>query len=442
MKPHEYQERGVNFALNSRVCYWMVDMGLGKTLMTLMLQNNINEPLLIIAPINPMYMTWTAEIEKWFPGKKIAILHGKNKDEAFAEDADFYLINPEGVKWLSTKRHPKYRHLIIDEGSVWKASTTVRFKLLKKMLPTFHHRIILSGTPAPQGLMDLWSQYYILDGGERLGRNITQFRNHYFNTTIINQQFPLYTPKIGAFEAIMDKVKDITFRLDAEDYIKLPDIVYNNIPLELPKDLQKNYRKLEREFILDIGEGTVEAFNAASLSSKLRQYIQGGLYEGEGTARVTHHVHDIKLDALKTLTEENSQPILCAIQFRFELEQIRARFPDAPYIGGGTKHADRNKIIEAWNRGEVPLLLCHPKSLSHGANLQTGGHILLWYGLTWSLEQYLQLIGRLHRQGQRRGVVIHHFVMEKTIDKRVAEALQKKENVQQAVLNYFKGGKV
>ena len=442
MKPHEYQVRGVEFALGTPTnsCYWMVDLGLGKTLMTLMLQNQIDEPMLIIAPLRPLYSTWPAEIEKWFPGKKISILHGKDKQVQLREDADFYLMNPEGMKWLFEQRNLPFKNLVIDEGSVWKDSSTKRFRMIRKMLPKFHRRFILSGTPAPQGLMDLWSQYYILDGGERLGRTITAFRNQYFNTVMVGNMFPKYEPKPGAMDRVLERVADITFRLDSDDYIKMPPIVFNDIPLELTKDLKKQYRELEREFVLELGEdGVVEAFNAASLSSKLRQFIQGGVYEGEGSSRITHHVHDIKLSALEDLVETTGKPILCAIQFRFELDQIRKSFPDAPYIGGGTKPEDSTRVINEWNKGKIPLLLCHPKSLSHGANLQTGGHIILWYGLTWSLEQYLQLIGRLHRQGQTETVVIHHFIMQGTLDTRVAKALRKKESVQKAVLSYFRG---
>jgi SNF2 family DNA or RNA helicase len=227
--------------------------------------------------------------------------------------------------------------------------------------------------------------------------------------------------------------------LDADDYIKLPELIHNNINLELPRPLMKQYKQLEKEFLLEIGGSEVEAFNSASLSSKLRQFIQGGLYEGEGAERIWHNVHDVRIKALKALAEETGQPILVAIQFRFELDQIRSEFGKVPYIGGGVPPKERSAVITRWNKREVPLLVCHPKALSHGANLQTGGSIILWYGLPWSLEQYIQLTARLHRQGQRRAVVCHHFVMSGTIDQRVVTALRNKEKVQTAVLEYLRG---
>ena len=443
IKAHKYQVAATKFALDQRVCYWMIDMGLGKTLITLMAQVNIKEPILVIAPLRPLYSTWPAEVQKWFPHLKVSILHGKDKDYNFIQDADIYLMNPEGIKWLAKKLErfkAPFKHLAIDEGSMWKSQATGRFKIMRKLRSTFEHIFILSGTPSPQGLMDLWSQYYILDGGERLERTIGRFRDKYFNMILINNQFPQYSPKQGAFEAIMEKIKDITVRLEAQDYIEMPELINNTITLEMPAPLMKEYKLFEKEFVYEHGDIEVEAFNTAALSSKLRQFVQGGLYSGEGSERTWHQVHDIRLKALEALIEESGQPILCAIQFKFELEMLRKKFgATVPYIGGGVSAKDGATILDAWNRREIPLLVCHPAALSHGANLQTGGNIILWYGLTWSLEQYLQLIARLYRQGQTKGVVVHHFVMDGTIDARVAKALIAKENVQQAVLDYMKG---
>lgn len=441
-KAHQYQVKAVEFALNAEVCYWMIDMGLGKTLITLMAGANIKEPILVVSPLRPLYSTWPAEVQKWFSGLKVVMLHGKDKDYNFQQKGDIYLINPEGIIWLEkklTRFKAPFKHLAIDEGSMWKAHNTQRFKALRRMLHGFKHRFILSGTPSPEGLMNLWSQYYILDGGKRLGRSIGHYRNKYFDLFMVNNQFPQYTPKPGALEAVMEAVADITYRLDASDYIELPELINNVIPLELPVSLFKKYKEFEKEFILEYGDLEVEAFNAASLSCKLRQFVQGGIYNGEGKDRTWTQLHDIRLKALETLIEETSQPILCAIQFKFELELLRERFGNIPFIGGGVSAKEGEAIINRWNAGEVPLLLCHPKSLSHGANLQTGGHIILWYGLTWSLEQYLQLIKRLHRQGQEKGVIVHHFVMQRTIDTRVASALMNKENVQKAILDYLRG---
>lgn len=419
----------------------MVDLGLGKTLITLMAKNNIKEPLLVVAPLRPLYSTWPAEVAKWFPEMKVSMLHGKDKDYNLIQPADIYLINPEGFQWLERKAQKlklPFKHIAIDEGTVWKSSTTARFKIMRRLLSSFHHRFILSGTPNPQSLMDLWSQYYLLDGGKRLGRNIGMYRAKYFNLFLVNNQFPEYTPKVGALESIMEAVADITYRLDADDHLVMPDLVSNKIPLELTPVLKKQYKEFEKDFILEYGDIEVEAFNTAALSSKLRQFVQGGIYVGQGKDRTWEQLHTIRVEALKSLIEETGQPILCAIQFKFELEMLRTAFGNVPYIGGGVSAKEGDRIIGQWNDGKLPLLICHPKALSHGANLQSGGSIVLWYGLTWSLEQYLQLNARLYRQGQLKTVVIHHFVMSGTIDERVADALVKKENVQQAVLDYMR----
>lgn len=439
---HEYQTRAAKFGLEASSCYWMIDMGLGKTLISLICHHNLKEPMLVVAPLRPLYSTWPAEAEKWFPGLKVVMLHGTDKDYNYLQPADIYLINPEGFKWLESKMAKipaPFKHLVIDEGSIWKSSATARFKIIRRLRPKFKHKYILSGTPCPQSLMDLWSQYYILDGGKRLGKNITAFRNKYFNLFLVNNQFPQYTPKEGAMEAIMEAVSDITFRLSAEDYLELPELTNNVIELEMPAKLQKEYKRFEKEFILSQESFEVEAFNAATLSSKLRQFVQGGLYVDTENGRTYEVLHNIRLRALEQLIEESGQPILCAIQFKFELEMLRNTFGNIPYVGGGVSAAEGTRIIDRWNKREIPLLVCHPKALSHGANLQTGGNIILWYGLTWSLEQYLQLIKRLHRQGQTNGVIVHHFVMKNTIDSRVAAALMAKQNVQDAVLDYFRG---
>jgi SNF2 family DNA or RNA helicase len=440
-KAHKYQIEALEFSLRKGVCYYMIDMGLGKTLITLMAKNNIKEPMLVVAPLRPLYSTWPAEIAKWFPEMRVSMLHGKDKDYNLLQPADIYLINPEGFSWLERKAETlklPFKHIAIDEGTIWKSSSTGRFKIMRRLLAQFHHRFILSGTPNPQSLMDLWAQYYLLDGGKRLGRTIGKFRDKYFDMFLVNNQFPEYTAKPGALESIMEAVADITYRLDATDHLVLPGVVRNIIPLTLTSTLAKQYKEFEKDFIFEYGDIEVEAFNTAALSSKLRQFVQGGIYVDQGKDRTWRQLHTIRIEALKALIEETGQPILCAIQFKFELEMLKEAFGAIPYIGGGVSAKEGDRIIGQWNRGEIPLLVCHPKALSHGANLQSGGSIILWYGLTWSLEQYLQLNARLYRQGQLKTVVVHHFVMSGTIDVRVAKALIAKESVQQAVLDYMR----
>jgi len=290
--------------------------------------------------------------------------------------------------------------------------------------------------------MDLWSQYYWLTDGATLGQRITHFRNKFF--TYVKEAFT-WNLNSGADTQIYKAVAPITFRLDAKDHLKLPKLVKNEIKLKLPPKHLKQYKELENEFFLELNGVEHEAFNKASLSMKLRQFLQGALYyEREETdkhgrpLRGTTYIHDTKLRALQDVIEETSGPVLATIQFRFELETIRKAFPDAPIIAGGTSTKVAADTIRKWNRGEVPLLVCHPASLSHGVNLQTGGSTIVWYGMTWSLEQYLQFNARLHRQGQKNTVVVHHLLIEGTVDERVFKAVAKKNLNQRKLLDYLR----
>ena len=304
--------------------------------------------------------------------------------------------------------------------------------MLQKMMPIFtDYRMCLSATPAPNGLHELWSQYFMLDKGERLGQTYTTFRNRYFHYT----GPPIYKtiPQPDTPQRMFDQVKDVTFRLQADDYLKMPPINYNAINLVLTPKLQAQYKELEEEFFLQLeDEEEVEVFNAAALSSKLRQYIQGCVYISKNGDY--SKVHNIKIDALKELRESTNQTILCPIQFKFELKQIEKQIKGVPCIAGQTKGHEAAVYIKEWNKGNIPLLLCHPASLGHGVNLQTGGNIILWFGLTWSLEQYHQMNGRLHRQGQKNGVTVHHLVMRHTIDEVVLKVLKNKHATQAGFL--------
>jgi SNF2 family DNA or RNA helicase len=319
-----------------------------------------------------------------------------------------------------------------------KSPSTLRFKLLKKMMPLWgDYRFCLSATPAPNGYQELWTQYYMLDKGQALTPVYHQFRSRWFNYT----GPPLFktTMRKGADEQIQSLIKPITYRLAAEDYLKMPETIYNDISLTLSEPLRDKYKELEKNFFLEFTESDATAFNAAALSMKLRQFIQGAVYtdQKDGSFYPLHH---IKVDALKELLETSAgQPILCPIQFKFELRMIREFIDKSiPCISGGTSIQDSNRYIKAWNNSELPLLLCHPASLGHGVNLQAGGHIMLWYGLTWSLEHYLQLNGRLRRQGQKNTVTIHHLVMKDTVDERVVKVLKDKNATQSQLLDALK----
>ena len=439
LKLHKYQTRAADFVENTKTAALFIDLGLGKTAIVLEVIKRLKQPTLVIGPLRVIHSTWPEEIKKWAPHLTYKILHGPDKSVIGCNDYDILLINYEGLKWFSEQRGPwKKRMVVFDESSMVKSHSTQRFKLLRKMRGLWNsYVILLSATPAPNSLSDLWSQFFLLDGGKRLGKNISEFRRLYCSSfSFPGMPVTLYKVIPEREQEIYDQVKDLTFRLEAKDYLDMPPIRYNRIMLNLTPKLMKQYKELEQEFFLELGDANIEVFNAAALSMKLRQFIQGGLYDEE---KLWNYVHSIKLQALKELVETSAgQPILCAIQFKGELEVIRKAFPSVPIIAGGTTAKQATTYIKSWNEGKIPLLLCHPASLSHGVNLQTGGHLLLWYGLTWSLEQYSQLNGRLYRQGQTRPVVIHQLVMKNTVDEAVIKALKDKTTGQNKLLTYLK----
>lgn len=437
LKLHDYQERAIEFCLEKKQVYLAVDLGMGKTAIALNVIRRSGQQALVFGPLRTIYNTWPDEIKKWTPELTYMILHGPQKSLIGIEHADILLINYEGLKWLSKQKYKwKRRMVIYDESSMVKSHSAQRFKMFSKMFPMWtDYRMCLSATPAPNGLHELWSQYYLLDKGRSLGKNISTFRQEFCTSfSYPGMAFTQYKVDPRFVQRIYDLVAPRTFRLDAKDYLRMPGISYNAIKVDLPTRIKKRYDVLEREFFDD--ELGIEAPNMALLGMKLRQFVQGGLYDKE---KVWHRLHREKLNALRELMDTSAgQPILCAIQFRGELAMIQEAFPGVPVIAGGTSNALATKYITKWNAGSIPLLLCHPASISHGVNLQHGGHVLLWYGLTWSLEQYLQLNGRLYRQGQKQPVVIHHLVMKETIDEVVMRAISKKDAVQSDLLDYLR----
>lgn len=445
LKLHDYQHRAIKFGLKHKTVFFAMDMGLGKTVVSLRIKEAINQPAFVVAPLSGVYTTWPEEIQKWSPLLTYSILHGPNKNFRLTHDKpDVFIINFDGLKWFAkevVKRHVLWakRMLIIDESSMIKSPTTLRFKLLKKMMPLWSdYRFCLSATPSPNGYHELWSQYFMLDKGKCLFDNYYRFRGTYFSYT----GPPLFKTTIrkGSYEAIRDNIRPITFRLDAYDYLNMPKTIHNVISLELPKKLRSQYKELEDNFFLEFANSEATAFSAAALSMKLRQFIQGAVYTDAKKGEF-YPLHQIKINALKELLETCAgQPILCAIQFKFERRMINEFIGyNIPCIAGGTSINDRNGYIRKWNRGDIPLLLCHPASLSHSVNLQAGGHIMLWFGLTWSMEQYKQLNGRLIRQGQvANSVTVNHLIMKNTIDERVVKVLKEKDATQQKLLDALK----
>lgn len=438
MKLRDYQVKGVEFGYKVKHPYYACDLGTGKTAIALSLIKKIGEPALVLAPLRPLYSTWPDEIKKWAPDMSYYIMHGSEKSVKEAVKHDIILLNYEGLKWFSEQRGKwKPRTLVLDESSMVKAHDTKRFAFLKKADILWNgYKMCLSATPAPNSLADLWPQYFLLDRGRALGSNISEFRRRYcYSFSYPGLPFTQYNIDPARATDIYDAIAPITFRLDVNDYLELPEITYNTISCDLSSTLQAQYKKLEKDFFIELEDAEVAAFSTVTLGMKLRQFIQGGLYDEN---KKWHDIHRIKANTLKELVDTAAgNPILCAIQFKGELEILRGLFPSVPVIAGGTNAKLATQYIDQWNNGELPLLLCHPASISHGVNLQFGGHILVWYGLTWSLEQYQQLIGRLYRFGQTANVIIHHILMRGTIDEAVMRAIESKDYSQRTLLNYL-----
>jgi SNF2 family DNA or RNA helicase len=348
------------------------------------------------------------------------------------------ILNYEGLKWFYKMVQEKTFKLkkfftIWDESSMFKDHTTKRWEIMADAYPIYSpYRVCLSGTPMPNVMTDLWAQYFLLDSGERLQSDFYQFRSRYFNYS----GAPRYTTtlKHGAEDRIYDKIADITDRLGPDDHIELPEVVHNDIYLDLTPKLRKMYEELEHEFLLELDEGDVVANSSAVLGSKLRQFNQGALYlereEGvpRGTPKEFELVHDIKVKAVKALMDTAAgSPILAPIQFRFEKVMIdKVMRYDVPIINGSTSANDAKRLVREWNEGIIPLLLVHPRSVAFSLNLQFGGHTVLWVALPWEMDLYEQLIRRLRRRGQVNTVTVHRLIFKNTIDVVVAEALKRK----------------
>ncbi len=435
MQLHEYQAYARDWILEHSYCGLLLDMGLGKTLTTLSaideLKNVFCEDLkiLVIAPKKVAEETWSAEIEKWNFDLTYSKVLGstKQREKALALDADIYLINRENVVWLVEyyKMGWPFNFVVVDELSSFKSSKSKRFRALRKVRPKMDRFVGLTGTPAPNSLIDLWPQVYLMDRGERLESSQTRYKNRYFVPDKYNGPV-VYSWAIrkGAEEEIYEKIGDICVSMKAKDYLKLPPRTDNVVSVKVSN--MKLYKQLEVDLVLEYKNKEVTAANAAVLANKLLQMANGAIYDDD---KQTVLIHDEKLDALENIVEDSQgQPILVFYQYQHDLERIKKRFPQAEELGS----------VERWNEGDIPLLLCHPQSAGHGLNLQKGGHIIVWFGLTWSLEYYQQANARLDRQGQTEPVIIHHLVAENTIDEKVLRILQGKEQKQNALLDAVK----
>lgn len=388
--------------------------------------------VLVIAPLRVARDTWPAEIEKWdhLCGLTYTVAIGSEvqRKAALLQRAQVYLINRENVDWLVNKSGLPFDYdmVVIDELSSFKAYSSKRFRALRKVRPSVKRMVGLTGTPSSNGLMDLWAEIGILDMGRRLGRYITHFRSSFFVPDKRNQQMVFsYKPKPGAEDEIYRLISDITISMKNTDYLKLPELVMNEVPVRLAQEEQQHYQTMKEEMVLSLKGKEIDAVNAAALSGKLLQMANGAVYdESGGIARI----HARKLDALEDLIEAaNGKPVLISYWFKHDLERILERFP--------AEQLDSAESIQRWNSGKIPVAVIHPASAGHGLNLQTGGSTLVWFGLTWSLELYQQTNARLWRQGQKDTVVIHHIIAKDTIDEQVMVALKRKDRTQSALID-------
>lgn len=439
-KPHEYQRFSTEFIINNREVGLFLEPGLGKTVITL---TAINELLydyfdavkvLVIAPLRVARDTWGRECEKWIhtEGLSISKILGSEKERRMAlyQKADIYLINRENVEWLIENTVWDFDLVIIDELSSFKSPSAKRFKALKKVRHRIKRIVGLTGTPAPNGLLDIWSQIYLLDGGERLGRTFGGYRGRYFNPRkYINGGIPTdYVLNEDAEEKIYEKISDICISMKALDYIKMPDIIFNKVEVELSEQEMKLYRRLERDLLLPLEDSDIDAANAAVLSNKLLQMSNGAVYD---EFKDVHEIHLRKMEALEDLIESaNGKPVLIYYSFKHDRDRIQK------WIQVG--EINTSEDIARWNNGEMKVALCHPASAGHGLNLQDGGSTIVWFGVTWSLELYQQANARLWRQGQKQTVVIHHILTKNTIDERVMKALDEKDTSQNALIKAVK----
>jgi SNF2 family DNA or RNA helicase len=444
-KPHEYQRRAIRFLLERGGAGLFLDPGLGKTSVVLaafkvLRDKGMVKKMLIVAPRRPMYEVWPAEINKWaeFEDITYVVLHGKDKDDGLALKADVYIINPEGLQWLMTgnklaRINPDI--LVVDELSKFKHTNTQRFKLIKPYLGKFQRRWGLTGTPATNGLMDLFGECFILDMGAALGRFITHFRNRYF----IPAGFGGYEwrPVPGAFEEVQEKIRPLALYMQAEDYLELPELVFQNVQVTLPAAARTSYDQMENQFFTLIEQEEVAAVSASAVGIKCRQIANGAVYNASGEVSA---VHDEKLDALEALLEElNGSPALVLYEFNHDRERILGRFPGTPYIGGGQSDKAVSAYIMEFNAGRLPMLLAHPASAGHGLNLQKVSNHVIWFGIPWDLDIYEQAWRRVYRQGNPNShVFVHHIVAKDTLDEKVLKVLRQKDRLQRGLLRALK----
>ena len=445
--PHDYQDYAIRYIEKHPVAAVLLDMGLGKTIISLTAVNDLLfdsfevHRVLVVAPLRVARDTWPAEIKKWehLDGLTYAVAVGtpKERKAALMQQADITIINRENLQWLIDESGFPFDFdmVIIDELSSFKNHKSKRFKSLMKVRPRIHRIIGLTGTPSSNGLMDLWAEFKVLDMGERLGRFITQYRTNYFMPDKRNGEIIYsYKPLPYAEDAIYRRISDITISMKSTDHLKMPELVSTEYEVQLSDSERSRYEDLKQELILQLPDGEVTAANAASLTGKLSQLANGAIYADTGEVI---EFHDRKLDALEDIVESmNGSPLLVAYWYRHDLERISERLHKLhiPFA-----RLDTPEDIRRWNSGEYPVMLIHPAAAGHGLNLQQGGSTIVWFSLPWSLELYTQTVDRLYRQGQRSGTVsVIHIAAKDTIDGRIVKALKDKDDTQSALIDAVK----
>ena len=436
---HKYQDRMINFIYTTPKCALWAGLGLGKTITTLtaivdLIDSMAVSKVLIVAPLRVANSVWHKEAANWQHTKhlKFSIVTGSEKERlaALHKTADVYVINRENVHWIVehyAKKWP-FDMIVLDEASSFKSSSSQRFKALRKTIPFTNRLVELTGTPSPNGLLDIWSQMYLLDCGERLGRSMTAYKQRFFEAGYNGYSFK---PVKSADKIIHKLIDDLVISLNVDDYLEMPDRIDTVIRVSLPASRMVEYKQLEREFLIQINDNNIVAYNAATLAGKLLQFSNGATYTDE--LKNWTEIHSAKLDAIDDIISENTdENLLIAYNYKTDLIRLQARYPDAVVLDSDPK------TIEQWNSGNIKMLLAHPASAGHGLNLQHGGSIIVWFGLNWSLELYQQFNGRLHRQGQTKPVRVVHIVADGCIDDKVMFAIENKAETQQQLLDALK----
>lgn len=441
-KPHAYQEYAIDRVCEQAKIGLFLDMGLGKTSVTLtaiarMIDDFEVGKVLVIAPLNVARSVWAEEAAKWDHTKHLRVSKVlgplSDRETGLKADADVYVINRENVAWLVAKMGRKWPFdmVVIDELSSFKSQKSERFKALRRILPRVKRLVGLTGTPAPNGLLDLWSQIYLLDQGERLGRTMTIYKDTFFQPGSRNGHI-VFDWKLKPFaeEDIYQRLDGLCVSMKSEHHLTLPECVVSIVPVQLSAE-RMWYDMMKRQQVIELKGKDITAANAAAMTGKLLQVTGGAIYDDEHGVEICGRA---KLDMLEEIIESaQGKPVLVFYQFRHELPRLLERFPKAVALTDA-------KDVERWNAGKIPVLLAHPASAGHGLNLQQGGHIAVWYTLTWNLEHYQQANKRLHRQGQQETVIIHHLVAKGTIDEQIMQVLEGKASLQDAVMEAFECG--